>query len=191
MVNFYRGDIFYIYRDEVTGSEQEGGRPAIIVSNDVGNEFSKVVEVVWLTTRDKKPLPTHVAINSAKYPSTALCEQIETVSKDRIGNYVNSISSNELKEMERAMMVSLGIDVNVKAGKFLKKWGEMIEQDAEDLNVPESVEKEIEEKPEVAEKVQEVVSEKPAIMLEEVIRVTAERDVYRDLYMSLLEKKGA
>ena len=43
---------------------KEGGRPAVIVSNDVCNEHSRVVEVVFLTTKEKPPLPTHVKINS-------------------------------------------------------------------------------------------------------------------------------
>lgn len=43
-----RGEIYYIestYRE--TGSEQRGGRPAVIVSNDKNNENSEVVEVVY------------------------------------------------------------------------------------------------------------------------------------------------
>ena len=47
----YRGQIYYIHPQEVVGSEQEGGRPAVIVSNDVCNEHSRVVEVVFLTTK--------------------------------------------------------------------------------------------------------------------------------------------
>ena len=48
----YRGQIYYIHPQEVVGSEQEGGRPAVIVSNDVCNEHSRVVEVVFLTTKE-------------------------------------------------------------------------------------------------------------------------------------------
>ena len=61
-----RGEIYYIestYRE--TGSEQRGGRPAVIVSNDKNNENSEVVEVVYMTTKPKNDLPTHVFIRSA------------------------------------------------------------------------------------------------------------------------------
>ena len=61
----YRGEIYYVHETETTGSEQYGGRPAIIVSNNVGNEHSPVVEVVYLTTQEKRQLPTHVDIFSA------------------------------------------------------------------------------------------------------------------------------
>lgn len=37
IANIYRGDIFYIKKFYTTGSEQEPGRPAVIVSNDMAN----------------------------------------------------------------------------------------------------------------------------------------------------------
>ena len=66
-----RGEIYYIestYRE--TGSEQRGGRPAVIVSNDKNNENSEVVEVVYMTTKPKNDLPTHVFIRSALSPES-------------------------------------------------------------------------------------------------------------------------
>lgn len=91
----YRGEIYYIHETERTGSEQTGGRPGIIISNDIGNEHSPVVIIVYLTTREKKTLPTHVKINTATRPSIALCEQIETIYKGRIGNYIGQITDTE------------------------------------------------------------------------------------------------
>lgn len=105
----YRGDIFYINKAVVTGSEQEGGRPAIIVSNDKNNKYSECVEIVYLTTQPKADLPTHVTITSAPQTSTALCEQILTVSKDRIGSYIATITEKEENSINKALMVSLGI----------------------------------------------------------------------------------
>ena len=50
----YRGEIYYINETEGTGSEQTGGRPGIIISNDIGNEHSPVVIIVYLTTQERK-----------------------------------------------------------------------------------------------------------------------------------------
>lgn len=80
MAGVKRGEIFYIERSYgQTGSEQVDGRPAIIVSNDENNRYSGTVEVVYLTTQPKNDLPTHVEIRSSKKPSTALCEQVNSV----------------------------------------------------------------------------------------------------------------
>lgn len=176
-----------------------GGRPGIIVSNDMGNEFSRIVEVVYLTTREKKPLPTHVEINSSKYPSIAMCEQIHTVSKDRIGSYINSVSQNELKELDRAMLVSLGINSNLKGCKKLETWEKLIEEWDSTGEIKTTYEHvETEEKAEPKKDMEEILREdketitppEPVYVAIEndpkYIRVCAERDIYKELYMSLV-----
>lgn len=197
---YYRGQIYYVYPKDYTGCEQGGGRPAVIVSNDVGNEYSKVVEVVFLTTREKKPLPTHVAINSAKYPSTALCEQIDTVDKERIGGYINEVTQAELKNIEKALLVSFGISCSLKGSKALEAWRKLMEdyQEEEICEEPEVDNISIQEKTGEAEKKKEtaeITAPNPIdgyIDLEaapEYIRMKAERDVYKELYMNLLQMK--
>lgn len=104
-----RGDIFMVERSiESSGHEQFGGRPAVIVSNNTGNHFSNCVEVVFLTTAQKKPMPTHVSI-IGKLPSTALCESVTTISKEKLGDYIRSCTDNEMKQIDEAIMVSLGL----------------------------------------------------------------------------------
>lgn len=203
----FRGQIYYVYpRDCEIGSEQKSGRPAIVVSNDVGNEYSRVVEVVFLTTRDKKPLPTHVAINSARHPSIALCEQIDTVDKERIGNYINEVTQAELKEIERALLISLDIASNIKGSKALETWRKMMETWDEDQGVAYfgdniSIKEEEKEAGKEMEEVEKLMAAPvlQAVMQEEdfrfdvtsspeYIRVAAQRDVYKELYMELLAK---
>lgn len=105
----HRGEIYHINEMDVTGHEQHGDRPAIIVSNDVGNEHSPVVEVVYLTTQKKNTLPTHVQIYSSPRPSTALCEQIDSVDKSRLGGLMGRITEEEMHEIDKALAVSLEI----------------------------------------------------------------------------------
>lgn len=107
--NLRRGDIYYIDKEIVYGSEQQGGRPGIIVSNNVGNVESDIVQVVYITTQPKNDLPTHVTIHSAKQISTALCEQVWTISKSRVGDYVGRITEDEMVKIDRALAISLGI----------------------------------------------------------------------------------
>lgn len=100
-----RGDIWFVDCEKSTGCEQHGIRPAVIVSNDIGNEHSPIVEVVWLTTADKKFLPTHVRLGF----ETALCEQIHTVDKSRLLNFKRICTTQEMLKINKAMMISLGI----------------------------------------------------------------------------------
>lgn len=105
--NIKRGDIFYIKRssEPVVGSEQNGGRPAIIVSNDIGNYHAPVVEIVYLTTKNKKNQPTHANVMAAK-PSIAVCEQVHTVSKERLQKRIGILSEEEMNGVDRALFNS-------------------------------------------------------------------------------------
>lgn len=103
-----RGDIFYIEPYQTVGSEQYAGRPAIVVSNDENNFHSPTIEVVYLTTKPKMLLPTHVHIMSCSKDSTALCEQITTISVERVGDCKGHITDDEMAEIEAAMSISLG-----------------------------------------------------------------------------------
>ena len=105
-----RGEIYFIKRGENYGCEIESGRPAIIVSNDRLNTYSQVAEVVYLTTQPKKDLPTHVKIQSTGLTSIALCEQIHTVSHERIGDYKATCTQAEMQSIDNALLESLGID---------------------------------------------------------------------------------
>ena len=105
-----RGDIFYVGGGYTTGSEQHAGRPAIVVSNDVNNEHSSTVEMVYLTTRPKRDMPTHVTIKSLSRASIAICEQITTVAVERIGKYHGRVTPVEMAALDEAMMISLNLN---------------------------------------------------------------------------------
>lgn len=115
---FYRGEIYYVLPEGCEiGSEQHSGRPGIIVSNDQNNKYSSTLEVVYLTTKEKKPLPTHIHIETARLPSTAICEQVFTVDKLRMNDYVGKLTKNEMSEIETGMLISLGLDSYLAAAK--------------------------------------------------------------------------
>ena len=104
-----RGDIYYIQHRSTIGAEIQSGRPAIIVSNEALNSTSTVLEVVSLTTQPKKELPTHVTIRSTGVDSTALCEQVNSVSLSLVGKYCGTCTKAEMNAIDAALLVSLGI----------------------------------------------------------------------------------
>lgn len=117
-MSYRRGEIFYIERvGESYGSEQQAGRPAIIVSNDKNNEYSTTLEVVYLTTQPKTELPTHIDIRSVKKSSIALCEQVHTVSTQRVGDFIATCSEYEMQMIDAALLISLGIEFEKPKGE--------------------------------------------------------------------------
>lgn len=130
-----RGEIYYVEgNNDVVGSEQQGDRPAIIVSNNTGNSYSRIKEVVFLTTKPKRILPTHVTINSSVQYSTAICEQITTVSDKMIKQYIGKCTDAEMKDIDTAIMVSLAINTFIQRQQ--PKTDDTIPVKAEQVNKP-------------------------------------------------------
>lgn len=120
-----KGDIYVIHQNYTpTGSEIWAERPAIIISNDTINKHSDVVMCVYLTTsKNKNPYaPTHVHVISGNRLAIAMCEQIVSVDKSRLGEYVGSITSEELDEVNKACLFSLDISNSTRYAGWVKKW---------------------------------------------------------------------
>lgn len=119
---FKRGDIYwfdYEYTDE-NGVRQQSNRPGIIVSNDAHNERALDLEIVWLTTATKRPMRTHVAINSSKDKSTAMCEKITTVEKINAGYFIAHCTDEEMTEISNALVISLDLTKAQNLGIVMK-----------------------------------------------------------------------
>ena len=92
MVDPGRGEIWLADLSTGRGHEQSGQRPVLIVSDDAFNSgLSSFVMVVPLTSKMQKSknIPAHIPINppeaGLKTPSMILCDQLRTISKDRLG----------------------------------------------------------------------------------------------------------
>lgn len=86
-IELKRFEIWFASLPEIPDSHvQQGERPVIVVSNDKANRYSPCITVVPLTSRQKKPLPTHVPISGCGLPcvSQALCEQLLSLDKSRL-----------------------------------------------------------------------------------------------------------
>lgn len=107
-----RGDVFYADLRPVVGSEQGGIRPVLIIQNDIGNRHSPTVICAAITSRmNKAKLPTHVEIDAKKCEivkdSVILLEQLRTIDKTRLRDRVCHLDEGILREVNRALMVSL------------------------------------------------------------------------------------
>lgn len=107
---YRRGDIYYVHRIATTGAEIATGRPAIIVSNDRLNQKIDTVEVVFLTTKNKCLAPEHFSIRATGSLSTVICEQITTVDKVRLGDFIGTCTPEDIKFLNKALLSSLGLE---------------------------------------------------------------------------------
>lgn len=115
-----RGDIWFAALDPHAGTSIQGGcRPVLIVSNDIGNSHAETLNVLPMTRNLKKPnLPCHTELDPDKVAdkrqmldvSMILAEQITTISKSELRNYVGHIQDDALlSAVNRTMAVQLGL----------------------------------------------------------------------------------
>lgn len=121
MKEIKRGDIYYANLCPVIGSEQGGKRPVIILQNNVGNKYSDTTIVAAVTGElDKPKLPTHVLLtaNGLNKKSLALLEQVRTIDKTRLTKYVGTVSAKTIKNIDRAIKISFGLNSQVERSRI-------------------------------------------------------------------------
>ena len=107
-----RGVIYYADLSPVIGSEQGGIRPVLIIQNNVGNRHSPTVICAAITSRmNKAKLPTHIEISTKDYQivknSVILLEQIRTIDKQRLKEFVCHIDTGMMRKVDEAIRISL------------------------------------------------------------------------------------
>ena len=108
-----RGDVYYADLSGSLGSEQGGVRPVVIVQNDKGNRHSHTVIAAPISTKlSKPPIPTHVLIpeNTLERSSMILLEQLRTLDKQRLGQWVCTLDQKTMQYVNEAIKISLNLE---------------------------------------------------------------------------------
>ena len=118
---YLRGQVWvYTPEDEKESTYvQKGRRPCVIVSNDVANYHSKTVVVLPCTTAIKNDIPTHVHFKNVEngLVNVVMAEQIVTIDKRQIGEYVGMLDETTISEINTAIMLELGINDSFAVNK--------------------------------------------------------------------------
>ena len=108
-----RGDVWSVNFDPSQGREQGGRRPALVVSVDKFNlGQAELIVVLPITSKDKKQ-PIHVPIKPPEgrlsVLSFAKCEDIRSVSKQRLTRFYGTVSPQTMVEVEQRMRILLDL----------------------------------------------------------------------------------
>ncbi|MEA3339271.1 MAG: type II toxin-antitoxin system PemK/MazF family toxin [Chloroflexota bacterium] len=121
-----RGEIYWVEFDPVKGSEQGGLRPALVVQQNVGNQYSSTTVVVAITrTLPPRSYPFVVVVKPEESGlpdrSAINCSQIATIQKDEPGSRlrpwpgerkvrpIGQLSAGKMAEIDQAIKYNLGL----------------------------------------------------------------------------------
>lgn len=110
-----RGDVYYAdfgSVEDAVGHEMAKKRPVLIIQNNLGNKKSTTTICLCLSTKCKYGLPYRVHfkdLNIVNRESDICAEQIKTIDQCRLEQYLGNVGSAVMEEVDRALVVSLGI----------------------------------------------------------------------------------
>ncbi len=102
-----RGEVWWVNFDPSVGSEIRKTRPAVIVSNDVGNEHSRRVQVVPTSSNTSRVFPVEALVTVGDATSKAMADQLTTVDKQRLEKKIGRLSAGEMAALEKAIRIQL------------------------------------------------------------------------------------
>jgi mRNA interferase MazF len=104
------GQVYYVdFKGE--NHIQRGRRPAVVVQNNIGNQFSTNVQVIPLTTSTSKAsMPTHVFLPANEcglpYDSIAQCEMQTIIDKSELREYVTKLPSRHMGKIGAKALIN-------------------------------------------------------------------------------------
>ncbi len=109
-MEFKRGQIYKVNLEPTQGSEQQGNaRPCVILSITPFNQQFRTIGVVPLSSTARVYAPVSIAVPSAGPTSVALCYQLRTIDKTRIGKYMGEVSASDLLAIENGVRQVYGL----------------------------------------------------------------------------------
>lgn len=105
-----RGEIYWVNLDPSVGSETKKIRPGIVVSNNIGNEFSNVVMIAPITSKIKNVHPFEVEIVLNNKPGKIMLNQCRAIDKSRLLDKIIEIDPKIMRAIEDAIRIVFSLN---------------------------------------------------------------------------------
>lgn len=110
-----RGHVYIVNFDPVRGERAKNARLALVVQNDTSNAYSPIcIVAAIISSPDAELYPTEAPLSmqkgSVQKDSVVLLNQLWTIESDRLIREVGKASAPTLKQVDRALQISLGLE---------------------------------------------------------------------------------
>ena len=109
-----RGEIYLVDFDPARGSEIQKIRPALVIQNNIDNQYSSIVIVAAITSSfGQKLYPTEVFISAhvsgLGRNSVVQLNQIRAIDKQRLKRRLGVLNVMTMRQINKAILISLGL----------------------------------------------------------------------------------
>ena len=110
-----RGDVCLVSFDPTVGYEIRKTRSALVIQNDIGNQYSPLTIVAAITSKvSVDPFPVEVVVEPGEASglskqSAIRLDQIRTIDRQRIVERLGAVDAGAMRKVDEAIKVSLGL----------------------------------------------------------------------------------
>jgi mRNA interferase MazF len=108
-----RGEIYLVNFDPTIGHEIQKTRPALVIQNDVSNQYSPITIVAAITSQfGDPPRPREVPIplrHGLPKPSAVILNQIRSIDRQRLIKRLGALDDATMQKVSGALRISLGL----------------------------------------------------------------------------------
>jgi mRNA interferase MazF len=108
-----RGEIYLVAFDPTVGHEIQKTRPAVIIQNNISNQYSPITIVAAISSQfGDPPHPREVLIlpkSGLPKPSAVILNQIRSVDRKRLIKRIGAVDAVTMRRVDEALLISLGL----------------------------------------------------------------------------------
>ena len=108
-----RGEVWMVDLSPPLGREQDGMRPALVLSVDKFNHGPAGLVIVVPMTKTQRRIPMHVPVPAGEAGLTSdsyiKCEDLRSISKDRFVRHVGDVTFPRIESVQKYVRVLLGL----------------------------------------------------------------------------------
>ncbi|MCP5112578.1 MAG: type II toxin-antitoxin system PemK/MazF family toxin [bacterium] len=109
-----RGEIYSVRFDPTVGHEIQKTRPAVVIQNNVSNQYSPITIVAAISSKfSDPPFPREVVIepevSGLPMRSAVVLNQIRSVGRARLSRRLGTLSPKTMQRIDEALRISLGL----------------------------------------------------------------------------------
>jgi mRNA interferase MazF len=100
-----RGEVYWVSLDPTQGDEVKKTRPALVISNDMGNEHTNLVIIAPITSNYSRIYQAEARATIDGKKAKIMLQQCRAIDKSRLGKKIETVGKEVMLDIERALKV--------------------------------------------------------------------------------------